>query len=288
MHDDYQRQQSQFRRSLHLQVGALSQERQVAVYEDRQIIMNSIIANAISWVIRLLILALVLSAVCFGVLAWRVKPVAAAVCPQCYGFEKSAEKVYVQRGMTDEEQSLVKRNLTLAYDHIREFYGNIGNHPRILICATQECIGRFGGNDAATGSVGSYVLLLGPKGINVIDISHELSLMEVSGRIGLYHSLMGAVPAWFDEGVAVVVSGAPEFTALASSGQNGCRHEFTEDLPADKTKWIEEASEYPFIYAQAGCRVAEWMASRGGSSAVTRLLTRVANGETFERAYAGH
>ncbi len=235
-----------------------------------------------------MVLAIVLSAACFGILIWRAKPVAAAVCPQCFGFERVTEKVYVQRGMTDEEQSLVKHKLALADDHIREFYGNIEYHPRILICATQGCIGKFGGSDAATGSVGAFVLLLGPKGINVIDISHELSLIEVSGRIGLYHSLTDAVPAWFDEGVAVVVSGAPEFTALASADQNGCRHEFTEDLPADKTKWIEEASEYPFIYAQAGCRVAEWMASRGGSTAVTRLLTRVAHGETFERAYAEH
>lgn len=250
--------------------------------------MNATIAHLISWVIRLLVLTAVLCMVCFGILVWRVKPLAVAVCPLCFGFEKIETGIYVQHGMPDDEQVLVTRVLVLAEDRIRDFYGHIESHPRVLICATQECIGRIGGGDAASGSVGAYVLLLGPKGMNEIDISHELSLIEVSGRIGLYRSIMDSVPAWFDEGVAVVASDAPEFAVLARSNLNGCLNRPSDDLPVDTTKWIEEASEYPFIYAQAGCRVAEWMATRGGSPAVSRLLARIATGKTFDRAYAEH
>ena len=250
--------------------------------------MNAIIANVVTWIVRLLVLTAVLSIVCFGILVWRVKPLAVAVCPICFGFEKIESGIYVQSGMPVEEQALTKRVLVLAENRIRYFYGDIEYHPRVLICATQKCIGRIGGGDATSGSVGAFVLLLGPKGMNEIDISHELSLIEVSGRIGIYHSIMDTVPAWFDEGVAVVASDAPEFAALAKANQNGCLNTPTDHLPVDKTRWFEEASKYPFIYAQAGCRVAEWMATRGGSHGISRLLARIAKGESFDRAYAEH
>ncbi|MGA9854665.1 MAG: hypothetical protein WBR29_05245 [Gammaproteobacteria bacterium] len=250
--------------------------------------MNTIVASVVSWIARLLVPAAVLSIVCFGILVWRVKPLAVAVCPLCFGFEKIGTGIYVQHGMPLDEQARATHLLVLADDRIRDFYGHIEYRPRVLICATQECIGRIGGGDAASGSVGAYVLLLGPKGVNEIDITHELSLIEVSGRIGLYHSIMDTVPAWFDEGVAVVASDAPEFAALAKANRNGCLDKPTDDLPVDKTKWIEEASEYPFIYTQAGCRVADWMAIRGGSAAVSRLLARIAKGESFDKVYAEH
>ncbi len=248
--------------------------------------MYAIVANMVTWIVRLLVLATVLSVVCFGILVWKVKPLAVAVCPVCFGFEKIASGIYVQQGMPVEEQALTKRVLMLADDQIRDFYGDIEDHPRMLICATQECIGRIGGGNAASGSVGALVLLLGPEGMNQIDITHELSLIEVAGRIGLYHSIMNTVPAWFDEGVAVVASDAPEFAALAKANASGCRNKPTDDLPVYRSQWLEEAHQYPFIYAQASCRVAEWMAVRGGSHAVSRLLTRVANGESFDKAYA--
>ncbi|HVA55190.1 MAG TPA: hypothetical protein VNI53_05240 [Gammaproteobacteria bacterium] len=250
--------------------------------------MNAELPRALSWLLRLLVLTAVLSMVCFGILVWRVKPLAVAVCPVCFGFEKIESGIYVEHGMPVEAQVLAKRVLALAEERVRDFYGDIEDHPRVLICANQTCIGRIGGGDAASGAVGAWVLLLGPKGMNEIDIAHELSLIEVSGRIGLYHSLMDTVPAWFDEGVAVVVSDAPEFAALAKANQNGCLNKPTDDLPVDKTKWVEEAGEYPFIYAQAGCRVSDWMATRGGSHAVSRLLARIAQGEAFDKLYAEH
>lgn len=248
--------------------------------------MNAVLLSAVSWLARLLILAAVLSAVCFAILVWRLKPVAVAVCPSCFGFERIASDTYVQQGMPLEEQTLAKNVLASSENRIREFYGDIERYPRVLICATQECIGRLGGGAAASGSVGAFVLLLGPKGINVIEISHELSLIEVSGRIGLYHSIMDTVPAWYEEGVAVLVSDDPEFIAPVRANVDRCLADPSGILPVDMTKWLDEADEYPFIYAQAACRVDQWMLARGGSSAVSRLLARVARGESFTRAYA--
>lgn len=244
--------------------------------------------RAVWWAVKSVMLILILSILCFGILIWKAKPLAAAVCPRCYGFERIGSGIYVQHGMSIAQQSLAKRMLALADDRILEFYGGIEYHPRVLICATQECIGRLGGGDAASGSIGAFVLLLGPKGINVIEISHELSLIEVSGRIGLYHSIMGTVPAWYEEGVAVLVSDDPEFIAPVRADVDRCLADPAGVLPADMTKWLDEADEYPFIYAQAACRVEQWMLARGGSSAVSRLLARVARGETFESAYGEH
>jgi hypothetical protein len=247
--------------------------------------MNAIVTSVLTWILRLSVFTVVLSSVCFGILVWKVKPLAAVVCPVCFGFEKLESGIYVQNGMTIEAQALTRRMLALSDERIRDFYGDRQSHPSVLICETQNCISRIGGGDAATGSVGALVLLMGPKGMNEIDITHELSRIEVAGRIGVYHSIMDTIPAWFDEGVAVVASDAPEFAALAKANQNGCLDKPIDNLPVDKIKWFEEAGEYPFIYAQAGCRVANWMATRGGSHAVSRLLAQVAKGESFDRAY---
>jgi hypothetical protein len=242
--------------------------------------------NLLSLIVKLIILIVILSGLCFGILVWKVKPLAIVVCPMCFGFQKIDSGIYAQKGMPVDTQALTKHTLALSEQRVSEFYGELQSHPSVLICATQDCITRIGGGEAASGSLGSLVLMLGPKGVHEVEISHELSLIEVARRIGMYRSIMDTIPAWYDEGVAEVVSDAPEFAAMQRDGQYGCLHMQMEDLPTNRTRWIEEADEYPFIYAQAGCRVAIWMTKHGGSHAVRRLLARIANGESFNQAYS--
>ncbi len=61
-----------------------------------------------------------------------------------------------------------------------------------------------------------------------------------------------------------------------------------EKLPTGKFEWIREAGRLDTkqLYAKAACRVADWMAAKGGAAAVKRLVATVSNGTPFAEAYA--
>jgi len=243
---------------------------------------------ATGWIIRWVVLIVILSAAFFGVLVWRARPAAAAICPQCFGFKSSGKQVYVQRSMPTLESVKLQRALSLAEERIRDFYGDNGVHPRTLVCATQKCIRRIGGGDASSGSVGSFVMILGPQADSATEIARELSLIEVSKRIGLFHTMMASVPAWFDEGVAALAANDPAYIGPANAKHSRCLTSPEDDLPVDMQSWVNESNQYPFINAQAACRVYEWMRARGGRDAIVRLLSQIAHGQTFASAYGGH
>lgn len=249
--------------------------------------MRSKFLAATGWIVRWAVLIVILSAAFFGVLVWRARPVAAAICPQCFGFESGGQQVYVQRSMPAAQSLKMERALSLAEDRIRDFYADDGVFPRTLVCATQKCIRRIGGGDASSGSVGSYVMILGPKGDSVTEIAHELSLIEVSKRIGLFHTMMASVPAWFDEGVAALAANDPAYIGPVNGKHSRCLAKPEDDLPVDMQSWINESDQYPFINAQAACRVYEWMQARGGKGSIARLLSQIAHGQTFASAYRG-
>lgn len=213
---------------------------------------------------------------------------AAAICPQCFGFESNGKQVYVQRSMPAGERLRVRRALAFAEERIRDFYGDTGIYPLILVCATQKCIHSIGGGDSTSGSVGSFVMILGPQGASIIEMTHELSRIEVSKRIGIFHTVMGSVPAWFDEGVAVLVSNDPAYIAPANAEDGRCLARTNRDLPVDMQLWVDESNQDPSINAQAACRVYDWMQTRGGSQAIVGLLTDIAHGETFKSVYGAH
>lgn len=178
--------------------------------------------------------------------------------------------------------------LGAAEHRIKEFYGSARYRPRVLVCATSQCIRRFGGNNGSTGSIGSLVLLLSSQSINIIDISHQLALIELQGRMGMFHMFMGSVPAWFEEGVAVLVSDDPQFIATPPNKRDRCLADPNNDLPVQMSNWRRKADSDPSLYASAACRVDRWMLARGGSMAVVRLLDRIAHGGSFKHAYAEH
>jgi hypothetical protein len=112
--------------------------------------------------------------------------------------------------------------------------------------------------------------------------SHELSHLEFHNRLGFIRTVLRDVPQWFDEGVAVVVSDDPRY--LGKSTGDRCPVDPDGDLPARRAAWIHGASNDQ-LYAKAACRVSRWIAAKGGSAAVTHLISQVANGTDFDNAY---
>ena len=141
----------------------------------------------------------------------------AAACPQCFGFKRIERSLYVQRGMTADEQANAAEVIKKARDRIRGFYGEQRSRATILICATDPCYRRLRGGGSRGMAIYDRVLMLSPEGINETIAAHELSHIEFHRRVGAWKIFRDVVPTWFDEGLAVVVSDDPRY--LAPLGQ---------------------------------------------------------------------
>ncbi len=221
-----------------------------------------------------------------GFILLVARPVAAVGCPWCFGLEKAADGVYVESGMPEDARRHALQLLTQAENRVGRFYGGMQHTPRTLICATPRCFERIGGGGTRVGSLGSVGLLVAPEGTDVVLMSHELSHVELHGRAGLWHMEIGAIPAWFDEGVAVLVSDDPMYLAPARPGRDRCAAGPQADMPADPADWRAQLVERgDLLYAAAACEVDLWMISEGGPSAVPALLAKIREGEDFDALY---
>lgn len=218
-------------------------------------------------------------------IVWLHPVLGAAVCPRCFGFEYLGNQVFIEKGATQADQAAILKDLAIAERRVQRFFGVPVRHLRVLVCETQVCVRRIGSGSAQIGSIGPYVLVIAPQGRRIVLITHELAQIEVEDRIGIVRQISGAVPAWFEQGVDVLVSDDPDYLSRRSTSGDRCLADRPGELPADMDIWLKRAGDDPVMYAQAACRVDRWMLKRGGPKAVKSLLDRISEGGTFRRIY---
>lgn len=207
---------------------------------------------------------------------------AAAACPSCYGFTALPQSdIYIERGMAPATQAALETVLANARTRVVAFYGSVTAHPRILACATPRCFARLRGGRRAAVSYADLLLVISPRGTNGVIAAHELAHLEFHHRIGIMRFLTGAVPAWFDEGLAVEVSGDPRYVGAAAAP---CRAGDRERLPESMFAWQARTPAGHDSYALAACRVDDWLRGEG-SRRVLALISALKSGVPFAVAY---
>lgn len=229
----------------------------------------------------------VIVALFLGLVLLVARPVAAIGCPACFGLTQAADGVYVESAMTESARKHVLTVLATAEDRDSRFYGGLQHSPRVLVCATARCFHLIGGGGTRVGSIGSFALMVSPEGVDPVLMSHELSHVELHGRVGLWKMELGAVPAWFDEGVAVLASDDPLYLAPARPGQRDrCAAGPQPDMPVEPSDWNAKlAEDGDVLYKEAACQVDLWMIAHGGTSAVPALLAKLHDGAEFDSLY---
>lgn len=222
--------------------------------------------------------ALVVSAAVVAVVAFP--SMAATACPGCYGLERVAPSLYVERGLPAERRATILATLEQARHRVAEFYGGRRSSPRILACGTQECYRRIGGGQERGVAVLNRAVMLSPRGLNQVIAAHELSHVELHERLG---PAAGKVPRWFDEGLAAVVSDDRRYLRTASERRpDRCRIRSDEALPETLSDWLGGASEGgQRLYAVSACRVSRWLDDQGGRQGLLALVDRLRAGEEF-------
>lgn len=212
---------------------------------------------------------------------------AATVCPACYGLERLAGNIFVECAASPEQRARVAAVLEQARNRVAAFYGAVDAQPRVLVCVTDDCYRRIRYAGSRGNALLDLALQLSPRGIDPVIATHELSHIELHHRLGNIRHLMGAVPSWFDEGLAVVVSDDRRYLAPADATDR-CLVRSDETLPTGLFEWVREIgrNDSRRLYAKSACRVADWMAAKGGAAAVIRLVGEVSRGTSFTQTYA--
>lgn len=224
------------------------------------------------------------------------------LAPESFGLTPIAPSIYVETGADEATRVKLRDAMTQAEDAIRATYGSVNSRPIVHACISEGCYEAFGGRGGSVAKVYGDRILLSPRGLNWNFLAHEWSHAEMRSRQTLrawWH-----MPQWFDEGIAVSVSEAPEHSEshrqflVANNVPRPTReelhtfkslmqwldavHRFGEDKNIER-KAKGEREIHP-VYTAAGHELRPWLA-KVGSHGLLAFIARLNGGEEFESAY---
>lgn len=203
------------------------------------------------------------------------------VCAGCYGFEAHGSHLYFDKAMDAPTATRLKTSLAEGRARVEAFYGSVQSDPRIFVCGSEACDKRMrhrGGAKAR--AYGASFIFFYSQWTGPDFFAHELSHIELHHRIGLRRMVSGAVPAWFDEGVASVISRDPRYVKQGPDGALACVAQPDGPLPTGRSDWSRAAGDPDRpIYAMAACAVLHWMDRHDGRDGVLAALADVADGK---------
>lgn len=197
--------------------------------------------------------------------------------PNWSGFSEISDSVYVDNQMSLSQRQEFLKTLDLAKRRVSTFFGGIEGTPEVFACSTEECFISYGGFGLQKGKAyGASMLLLSPRGLDVVIASHELTHIELHHRIGVLKSWY-EIPSWFDEGLAVLVSEDPRYTeeAWLKATDNGRNVPALEEIG----KMIGHG-DWQLSYGTARRTVGKWYA-HVGQSGLVRLISEVKDDKDF-------
>ena len=225
------------------------------------------------WFSRIAVAVGLLTALALAAMAWTYPALAAAVCAGCKGMERVSPTLVVEPVMTAETRAALLASRARASQRVRAFFGMpvaALDDAVLVACATEACDRRMGGRGARATTLTAPVLVairLSPRGLDETIVAHELAHVAIHDLVGLERARTGEVPAWFDEGMAVLVS---DDTRYVRDGRATRCDE--APLPSKPLDWAVASGRDPTIYADAACRVLGWMARNGGRDGLIEAL----------------
>ncbi len=231
----------------------------------------------------------VLIALC-AVAAFSARGAAGAslAAPEAAGMRHVGESVYVDPAMPGDQVEQARKLLEKARGRVGIFYGELLARPNVVFCSTTDCYRKFGA--VGLGFSDGNNLVISPQGQRVAIIAHELAHAEFCARIGGFAKVLEQVPQWFDEGQAVMVSMAAEFSedAWMAATDDGAQAPHLSALVA-MDDWIRltgaNGENMQLTYGTAKQEVSRWF-SRTGYSGFEALLQALRSNEPFADAYA--
>jgi hypothetical protein len=220
------------------------------------------------------------------VLMWAYPALRAAAFPERMGLVTLAPGIAADSEFTLPERAQLLDNIALARARVAAFYGAFDANVKLVACKTESCEARLSGRVPGTagaaamayGTPGVSVLYLSARGLTPTIIAHEFSHAELARITGLGASLTGAVPAWVNEGLAVIVSDDPRYLG-PGTGPARCLAP-PVDLVTGLAEFRRAGAQDEMLYARAACGVLHWMAGNGGRRGLLAGLRAIGAGQS--------
>lgn len=223
------------------------------------------------------------------------------LAPESFGLTPVAPNIYIEAGADETIRGNLREAMNKAEASIRIAYGTVNSRPVVHACITEGCYESFGGRGSVAKVYGDRILL-SPRGLNWHFLAHEWSHAEMRSRQTI--SAWWHMPQWFDEGVAVAISEAPEHSEnhwqflVAANIPRPTR----EELHTFKSlrQWLDAVHRYGEdknierkangeteirpVYSAAGHELRPWLA-KVGSPGILAFIASLNDGKDFESAY---
>jgi len=225
------------------------------------------------------------------------------LAPENAGFSKVASNLYVETGADEAVQNALREAMARAETSIRAAYGSVNSSPIVHACISEDCYAAFGGLGPKAKVYYGNLILLSPRGLNWHYVAHEWSHAEMFSRLNI-SAWWWRLPHWFDEGVAVAISEAPEnseshwqflvesnvprpsqkelYTFKSMSQWNDAVGRYGEKKNLERRAKGE--TEIRPVYTAAGHEVRPWLA-KAGRAGLLCLIEQLNDGTDFETAY---
>jgi hypothetical protein len=222
--------------------------------------------------------------------------------PESFGLSPVTPSIYVESGADDATRIKLRESMEKAQSAIRTAFGGVASQPIVNVCVTEECYESFGGGRGSLAKVYGKRILLSPRALNWHFLAHEWSHAEMSTRLTFF--AWKRMPQWFDEGVAVVVSEAPEHSEshwqfLVTNNLPRPTREELQTLKSLK-QWLEAIHQYGEdrnierkakgepelrpVYSAAGHELRPWLV-KVGSAGLLAFIEKINDGADFESGY---
>jgi len=223
------------------------------------------------------------------------------LAPESFGLVQVTPTIYVETGTDLETQAKLREAMVKAESGIQTAYGSVVSRPIIYACVSERCYETFGGRGSVAKVYGDRILL-SPRGLTWHFLAHEWSHAEIRNRLTV--GAWWRMPQWFDEGVAVSVSEAPEHseTHWQSLVASDIPRPTADELHTFKSlnQWLAAVHKYGDdtnvqrkakgqpeirpVYAAAGHELRPWLAA-AGVQGLLAFIAKLNAGEEFESAY---
>ncbi|HEX5338519.1 MAG TPA: hypothetical protein VFW53_08785 [Gallionella sp.] len=224
------------------------------------------------------------------------------LAPESFGLIQVTPSIYVEAGADEAMRASLRDAMVQAESAIKTAYGSVQSRPVVHACVSESCFAKFGGRGAERAKVYGNNILLSPRGLNWHYLAHEWSHDEIRTRLAF--NAWWHMPQWFDEGLAVAISEAPENAEshwqylIAANVPRPTR----EELHTFKSlsQWIDAVRRYGEtknlerkargepeirpVYTAAGHELRPWLA-KAGTGGLLALIAQLKDGQDFESAY---
>ncbi|MBC7503219.1 MAG: hypothetical protein H7315_22390 [Herminiimonas sp.] len=223
------------------------------------------------------------------------------IAPTTFGLGQLSSNIYVESGADHATRMKLQKDVAKAQSEIVATFGSAQSVPIVHACVTEGCYRQFGGYGSIAKVYGRRILL-SPRGLSWQFLAHEWSHTEMSERLTFL--AWRRMPQWFDEGLAVAVSQAPEHSEehwqflIDSNTPHPSRNELityrtlNEWLaavmkfgePENPQRKARGEPEIRPVYAAAGHEVRLWLA-KARTSGLMVFIDRLNHGDDFDQAY---